>query len=478
MAFAAIRADGSVVTWGDAMGGGDSSAVSPLLMEGVVQVCGSIAAFVAIKADGSVVTWGDAKCGGDSLAVAPLLTEGVVQVCGSAAALAAIKADGSVVTWGDATPPAAFRGSALASAATGVLPPSAVADASAPSSVNLVGLTAVGATLAAAASTSRRGQKVAEKSGRTAVVARRAETIAATAIANGNFTILVKALQKAALRVIRMRPSGLLFGITNIVGNFGTVFVDQSYWQSAVAANPKSAVKGFLIGGLGVFQVCGTNAAFAAIKADGSVVTWGDASCGGNSLAVAPLLTEGVVQVCGSAKAFAAIKADGSVVTWGDAMGGGDSLAVAPLLTEGVVQVCGSAAAFVAIKADGSVVTWGDAICGTNAAFAAIKADGSVVTWGDASCGGNSLAVAPLLTEGVVQVCGSAKAFAAIQADGSVVTWGDVMGGGDSSPVAPLLTEGVIQVCGNYAACAAIKADGSVVTWGDASCAAQHFCLF
>ncbi|CAE8613514.1 unnamed protein product [Polarella glacialis] len=38
-----------------------------------------------------------------------------------------------------------------------------------------------------------------EKSGRAAVVARRAENIAATAIANGNFTILVKALQKAGL---------------------------------------------------------------------------------------------------------------------------------------------------------------------------------------------------------------------------------------------------------------------------------------
>ena len=45
-------------------------------------------------------------------------------------------------------------------------------------------------------------------------------------------------------------PSGLLFGITNIVGNFGTVFVDQSYWQSAVAAKPKSALLGFLIGGM------------------------------------------------------------------------------------------------------------------------------------------------------------------------------------------------------------------------------------
>jgi len=50
-------------------------------------------------------------------------------------------------------------------------------------------------------------------------------------------------------------PSGLLFGITNIVGNFGTVFVDQSYWQSAVAAKPRSAVLGFLIGGMVWFAV-------------------------------------------------------------------------------------------------------------------------------------------------------------------------------------------------------------------------------
>jgi Na+/proline symporter len=48
---------------------------------------------------------------------------------------------------------------------------------------------------------------------------------------------------------------GLIFGITNIVGNFGTVFVDQSYWQSAVAAKPSSAVLGFLIGGMVWFGV-------------------------------------------------------------------------------------------------------------------------------------------------------------------------------------------------------------------------------
>ncbi|XP_013412874.1 urea-proton symporter DUR3-like [Lingula anatina] len=49
--------------------------------------------------------------------------------------------------------------------------------------------------------------------------------------------------------------SGLTFGIINIVGNFGTVFVDQSYWQSSVAARPKQGVWGFLLGGLTWFSV-------------------------------------------------------------------------------------------------------------------------------------------------------------------------------------------------------------------------------
>ena len=31
---------------------------------------------------------------------------------------------------------------------------------------------------------------------------------------------------------------GLIFGIINIVGNFGAVFCDQAYWQSSVAAKP------------------------------------------------------------------------------------------------------------------------------------------------------------------------------------------------------------------------------------------------
>ena len=44
-------------------------------------------------------------------------------------------------------------------------------------------------------------------------------------------------------------------GIINIVGNFGTVFCDQSYWQSAIAANPASAHKGYLLGGIVWFTI-------------------------------------------------------------------------------------------------------------------------------------------------------------------------------------------------------------------------------
>ena len=64
-AFAAILGDGSVVNWGVAERGGDSSAVRNRLRN-VWQIQATVAAFAAI---GSVVTWGQAAYGGDSSAV-------------------------------------------------------------------------------------------------------------------------------------------------------------------------------------------------------------------------------------------------------------------------------------------------------------------------------------------------------------------------------------------------------------------------
>ena len=55
--------------------------------------------------------------------------------------------------------------------------------------------------------------------------------------------------------ITMLSMDGLMFGIINIVGNFGTVFVDQSYWQSAIAARPSAAHKGYLLGGMVWFTI-------------------------------------------------------------------------------------------------------------------------------------------------------------------------------------------------------------------------------
>jgi Na+/proline symporter len=52
-----------------------------------------------------------------------------------------------------------------------------------------------------------------------------------------------------------MSREGLIFGIINIVGNFGTVFLDQAYWQAAIAAKPQAAHKGYLLGGITWFSI-------------------------------------------------------------------------------------------------------------------------------------------------------------------------------------------------------------------------------
>ncbi|XP_042490886.1 urea-proton symporter DUR3-like isoform X2 [Macadamia integrifolia] len=52
-----------------------------------------------------------------------------------------------------------------------------------------------------------------------------------------------------------LSSGGLVFGIINIIGNFGTVFVDNGYWMSAIAARPSSTHKGYLLGGLVWFAV-------------------------------------------------------------------------------------------------------------------------------------------------------------------------------------------------------------------------------
>lgn len=49
--------------------------------------------------------------------------------------------------------------------------------------------------------------------------------------------------------------SGGIFFVINIVGNFGTVFLDNGYFNKAFAANPAAALPGYVLGGLAWFAV-------------------------------------------------------------------------------------------------------------------------------------------------------------------------------------------------------------------------------
>ena len=87
--------------------------------------------------------------------------------------------------------------------------------------------------------------------------------------------------------------------------------------------------------------------AFVAVLGDGSVVTWGHPTHGGDSSLVQSQLQK-VKQIKASEEAFAAVMEDGSVVTWGSPSSGGDSSLAQPRL-KNVQQIKASDGAFAAV---------------------------------------------------------------------------------------------------------------------------------
>jgi Na+/proline symporter len=48
---------------------------------------------------------------------------------------------------------------------------------------------------------------------------------------------------------MKSREGGIFF-VINLVGNFGTVYLDNGYWNKAIAASPVHALPGYIMGGL------------------------------------------------------------------------------------------------------------------------------------------------------------------------------------------------------------------------------------
>ena len=419
-AFAAIRADGSVVAWGgppideDESGDpGNCTAVQSQLQR-VTHIQAAYCAFAALREDGSVVTWGDDVAGGDSSSVQDQLYD-VCSLQSSMHAFAALKKDGSVVTWG-------------------------------------LGL--------AGDSTSVRGQLHdvrAIQSDENHFAALRADGVVVYWGDYANkvgFEVLdllrdVLWIQGSLDGFAAVKAKGKLvfFGVAD--PDFGDIFP-----RGEKPGDTLSSVHETGLPDVCHLQFCRT--CWAAASQDGKLATFGPVNSTLSSLVAcpAPHTIGDVVGIQSYARydlaAFAAIRRDGSVVTWGDGLAGGDSSAVQNEL-KNVVQVQAAGSAFAALRTDGSVVTWGRSDAGdsrrvqaqlknitsiqTNgAAFAALRADGSVITWGSRVEGGDS-SLAQGLLQDVTCIQASNAAFAAIRVDGSIVTWGRACAGACSKRV-------------------------------------------
>ncbi|CAL3973585.1 unnamed protein product [Diplocarpon coronariae] len=66
---------------------------------------------------------------------------------------------------------------------------------------------------------------------------------------------------------------GAIFFVINIVGNFGTVFLDNGYYNKAIAASPVHALPGYIMGGISWFAIpwlCATTMGLAGLALEGN----------------------------------------------------------------------------------------------------------------------------------------------------------------------------------------------------------------
>lgn len=70
---------------------------------------------------------------------------------------------------------------------------------------------------------------------------------------------------------MKSRGGGIFF-VINLIGNFGTVFLDNGYYNKAIAASPVHAFPGYVIGGLSWFAIpwlCATTMGLTALSLQG-----------------------------------------------------------------------------------------------------------------------------------------------------------------------------------------------------------------
>jgi hypothetical protein len=209
-------------------------------------------------------------------------------------------------------------------------------------------------------------------------------------------------------------------------------------------------------------------AADMAVTRDGRVVEWGP-----GALLPPPTVAATLTNVVAGSVGYShslALKADGTVVAWGDNTFG--QCNVPPNLS-GVIAVAAGGPYSVALTADGTVTVWAQGpetnvpsdltnviAISSYDNILALRGDGTVAAWGDNQHG--ECNVPADLTNAIAISCGGFWSVA-LRRDGTLTAWGDNTFGQCNIPAD--LTN-VIAVSAGWGEALALKADGTVVDWG------------
>eukprot|EP00438_Fugacium_kawagutii_P036591 Skav223943 [mRNA] locus=scaffold1465:385569:403251:+ [translate_table: standard] len=330
-AFCAIRGDGEIVTWGSPeLGGRVPRLVREKLihvkeegnpMRGWWQVCASQGAFAALLGNGSVVTWGDVDYGGESQVHQEELRD-VRLLRSSFTLFAAICGDERrVVTWGNCCVIAPWRWG-LGHVRDLVWSSYAFAAVTEDGLVSTWGLPTCGGDLPPNVQDQLHG------------VEQLAASHAAFAARRSDGKAFGRAWKRtsygAGSAVRRAAPGGLQPSLLRAAVRWLVGYLGHGHWDGERGVSQAEESHGGCSESVesqlySVQRVVATSRAFAALRADGKVVTWGAASYGGDSEDVQDQLID-VQQLSASHSSFAALTAAGQLICWGLPLSGGGAV--------------------------------------------------------------------------------------------------------------------------------------------------------